>query len=201
MTIALVKGVNQRKAVAWGLDVPHGLDYVSPEEGLAAALASDDYLQIAENSRTMVEKLEGAQYLSSGLTRAAFTFAESNSVFKVPLNMPAARMSQLEVAYYEQGAFYGRPVVPCRLLWLATGFPIVVMEKVDTSEYKKSGGPGWGYNNDGGQIARSPMLGGEWAAYDATFPLTGSALHESMGYYVGSDHEYDRLVDLKIPRN
>ena len=139
--------------------------------------------------------------LGSGTTRQVFTFAGSNSVFKLPSGMTGIRCNQIEVAYYEQNGFYGHPVVPCRLLWTDYGLPIVVMEKVDVHEYWTTNNdkPAWGYNNDGGQVARSTLLGGQWAAFDATYPLTCSDLHKRYGFHGAMELEYDARVEHQFP--
>lgn len=136
-------------------------------------------------------------HVGDGTTRIAYAAEDSNAVLKLPYDFHSMRYNQLEVAFYEQGAFYGHPVVPCRLLWLSAGIPVVLMEKIDVNDSYNFDAemPAWCHDNDGGQCAMSPMLGGTWAAYDATFPFYQSPVYQDHGGYRGAARaEYQRLV-------
>lgn len=189
-----------RIELALSLDVPEGLPMVSAQEAFPAFSAEDEsglgWWTRASKSIDLVKSLPGIISCGKGTTRFVFSEEGANSVIKIADNREAARLNQLEVAYYERAAFYGYPVVPCRLVWLPTGMPAVIMEKVDTDDYDKLEAPRWGIQNDGGQVAISTMLGGVWAAYDATYPMTDSPLlGEHNGNYVhAANHEYAQLV-------
>lgn len=126
----------------------------------------------------------------AGSSRLVFTSAESNAVYKIPYSAYDVKLSQMEVWYYEQDAF-GYPVVPCRLIWTKTGVPVVVMEKV-TVQGDSWNKPAWGSYVDHGQIARSELLEGTWAAYDAGWPTTNKL--SFLGIETFLRGEYKRLA-------
>lgn len=170
-------------------------------EAAAAIMQAADYPLLYQISCTTTNALKydrQFKHLGVGSTRDVYTWKDSNSVVKIPRNRLGVRMNQAEVAYYEQAAFFGHPVIPCRLDWLDNGLPVVIMEKVRTATKRRQRIPSWGENIDGGQIAQSPMLDGLWAAYDAAYPPCRSSVQVQFGYHGGFEHEYARLIDSQI---
>lgn len=83
-----------------------------------------------------------------------------------------------EVWAFETGAL-SLPLAPCRLVWHASGIPIVVMERLNMRRrtdfpnvHGFYGSDNWDDVYEGGQIGWSSLLG-SWAGFDAGMPPDG----------------------------
>lgn len=191
--------LDARRMLAAELMMPPGLELVEANHGqklFASHGAEEDLYGDAVSS---VAALDHMTLLGSGDTRRGYTWSDSNAVVKVPTDLVGAGMNRLEVAYYEQAAYHGYPVVPCRLLWLPNGLPVVLMEKVEILDAYDRRKPVWSENIDSGQTAQSALLGGDWAVYDAGYPPLARVSGNYFDYVATYAQEYDRLVSDTAP--
>lgn len=190
--------VEQRIALTAGLDVP-GITGLTTHRPACEPSYTDHrtFYRATHADRRFCE-------IGGGGSRDVFTVPGANSVFKIPLNTARdSKINQLEATYYQQGCFYGHPVVPCLLFWTPTGIPVVVMEKV-TIVREHEDAPHWAKNIDCEQVAYSPLLG-RWACYDAGWPTYNSDAYQFAAAAASTaelrgiiDREWNRLIGVHL---
>jgi hypothetical protein len=193
-----------RIELAQRLPDPASLELISADEG-EVMLAAMTGRELVLRCRVLQERL-GALKLAEGGHRRAYREPGSSAVFKLPqpaewmtsvcedgieMLVEATMANFLEVAYYEQDAYCGLQVAPCRIVWERTGIPVVIMEYLTRPSDQAM--PAWAEHADGGQAGWSELLG-SWAAYDAGIPPRNSEDWEQLGFEEALRLHYAQLV-------